>query len=207
MWRPRVGLWIGATVALLGPGASARAADCAPEGAATRCIYRSLLPSSGLVSVCKSERDCRVGYYAGNPSDATWLVPPPALGTLPQPQVTWLTATLAEVRLDCGHPCSVSYFFEAQRRQLSEPRWSVVAVDARRWLVAVAKDRALVVRQLFSGREVTRIERDWAPGAPIVDAITEAHFGADGRLSFTWLRGAERTAVSERMSVPSFARP
>jgi len=206
MWRPRVGLWIGATVALLGPGASARAADCAPEGAATRCIYRSLLPSSGLVSVCKSERDCRVGYYAGNPSDATWLVPPPALGTLPQPQVTWLTATLAEVRLDCGHPCSVSYFFEARRRLLSAPRRDVLGVDYRRLLMAQAEGRALAIRQIFSGRDVLRIERDWAAGLTAVQAVRDIHFDPDGRLTLVWLEGMARSPVSERITVPSFAR-
>ena len=29
------------------------------------------------------------------------------------------------------------------------------------------------------------------------------YFDPDGRLSFTWLRGQERTPVSERVSVPS----
>ena len=114
---------------------------------------------------------------------------------------------LAQVRFDCGRPCSVSYFFEVKRRRLSEPRWFVLAVDPRRLLLAAAEERALVVRQMFSAREVKRIERDWAPGPWLGDAITALHFDPDGRLSLTWLRGRDRAAVSERLSIPSFARP
>jgi hypothetical protein len=83
----------------------------------------------------------------------------------------------------------------------------VLAADARRWLVAVAEDRALVIRHLFSGRAVTRIERDWAPGAWIGDAITEVHFDGDTRLTLVWRRGPERAPVTERLSIPSFAAP
>jgi hypothetical protein len=125
------------------------------------------------------------------------------LAALPRPEVFWLTATLAQVRVDCGHPCSWSYFFEAKRRRLSEPRRSVLAVDAARLLVAVPEGRALVIRQVYSGREVARIEREWAPAVWLGDVITALHFHPDGRLSLTWLRGTERVAVSERVSVPS----
>ena len=81
----------------------------------------------------------------------------------------------------------------------------MLAVDVRRLLLAAAEERALVVRQVFSGREVTRIQRDWAPGMWLGDSITALHFDPDGRLSFTWLRGPDRVAVSERQSIPSAA--
>jgi len=198
---------LGAALGLLGASASSHPAECVPAGAAgSRCVYRSLLPSSGIVATCRDDRDCRVGYYYGDPAAPVWFTPPPRLSTLPKPEVTWPTATLAQVRFDCGHPCSVSYFFEAKRRRLSDPRWLVLAVDPRRLLLAAVEDRALVVRQVFSGREVTRIERDWAPMAWLGDAITGLHFDPDARLSLTWLRGPERALVSERLSIPSFAK-
>lgn len=178
--------------------------ECSGDrGAASLCLYRSLLPSVGIVASCRDEHSCRVGYYYGNPSDAVWWTPPPGVAALPRPEVIWLTATLAQVRFDCGHPCSWSYFFEAKRRRLSEPRRSVLAVDAARLLVAVPEGRALVIRQVYSGREVARIEREWAPARWLGDVITALHFDPDGRLSLTWLRGTERVVVSERVSVPS----
>jgi hypothetical protein len=134
-----------------------------------------------------------------------WLDPPPGLATLPKPEVIWHQATFAEIRFGCGPPCRISYFFEAKRRRLSPPRAQVLDVDTRRLLVAQAAARALVVRQIFSGREVTRIDRDW--GTPSLEAALAAiHFDPDGRLSFTWLKGADRTPVSERISVPSIPR-
>jgi len=132
-----------------------------------------------------------------------WFVPPSDLATLPEPQVFWLTSTLAQIRFDCGQECSWSYFYDAIRRRLSEPRQLVLAVDTKRLLVAMVEERALVVRQVFSGRPVARIERDWAPGFWVGAAITALHFDPDGRLAFTWLRGRERVPVTERLSVPS----
>ena len=67
----------------------------------------------------------------------------------------------------------------------------------------MVEERALVVRQIFSGRPVARIERHWAPDLWMGAAITSLHFDPDGRLSFTWLRGSERVPVTERVSVPS----
>jgi hypothetical protein len=198
---------LGAVVGLVGGVALAAAAECATDAGGTRCVYRSLLPSSGLVSVCRDDTDCRVGHYYGDPAQPVWLTPPPTLAKLPRPEVVWLSATLAQVRFDCGPPCSVSYFFEARRRRLSEPRWFVLAVDTRRWLVALAEDRVLVIRQLFSGRPVTRIARDWAPGRWLGDAITTIHFDVDARLTLAWQRGPERAPVTERLSIPSFAAP
>jgi hypothetical protein len=81
----------------------------------------------------------------------------------------------------------------------------VLDVDLRRLLIAQADGRDLAVRQIFSGREVARITRDWA-GDSLRDAITDLHFDPDGRLTFTWLRGKERTPVTERVSVPSVPR-
>jgi hypothetical protein len=184
---------------------SATPGECSPEReGATFCIYRSLLPSVGIVGSCRDGRHCRVGTYYGNPtSDVVWLAPPSGMETLPEPQVFWITSTLAQVRFDCGEGCSWSYFFDAIRRRLSEPRRSVLAVDPRRLLVAMTEDRSLVVRQVFSGREVARVEREWAPVAWLGDAITAIRFDPDGRLSLTWLRGAERSPVTERISVPS----
>jgi hypothetical protein len=75
-------------------------------------------------------------------------------------------------------------------------------VDLRRLLLAQPEDRALVMRQIFSGREVARITRDWAGGSPR-DALT---VDPDGRVTFTWLKGNERTPVTERVSVPSVPR-
>ncbi len=159
-----------------------------------------------MVAECRSDRDCRVGYYYGDPDTPVWIVPPPDLPRLPMPEVIWRTAALAEIRFDCGRPCTVSYFFEARRRRLSDPRRSVLDVDLHRLLVAMVEGQALVVRQVFSGREVTRIERPWAPAPWLGDVLTSLHFDPDGRLSFTWLRGPERAPVTERVSVPSMPR-
>ena len=153
---------------------------------------------------CRDGGDCRVGHYYGNPSsDVVWFVPPSGLTTLPEPRVFWLTSTLAQVRFDCGQECSWSYFYDAIRRRLSEPRRFVLAVDTKRLLAAMAEEGALVVRQVFSGRPVARIERDWTPDLWVGAAITALRFDPDGRLSLTWLRGRERVPVTERISVPS----
>ncbi len=189
------------------PAPSAASGECAPEGTTgSYCLYRSLLPSSGIVASCRDDRDCRVGYYYGDPAKAVWFEPPSGMSTFPKPEVTWPTATLAQVRFDCGAPCSVSYFFEAKRRRLSPPRRFVLAFDPRRLLFAAAEERALVVRQVFSGREVARIDRDWAPAPWLGDVIVALRFDPDGRLSLTWLRGPDRAATSERVSIPSAAR-
>ena len=200
-----VGAAVGATGASTPQGPSRR--ECAAQhDASTLCIYRSLVPSAGIVSSCRSERDCHVGYYVGNPSDAVWFRPPPTLTTFPTPEVSWLTSTFAEVRVDCGHACSFSYFFEAQRHRVSDAYQSVLAVEPRRFLLASAEYRAVVIRQVFSGREVMRVERDWAPAEWLGDVLPNLHFDPDGRLSFTGLRGGERTPGSERVSVPSVPR-
>lgn len=182
--------------------------DCAGADPAqpSRCIYRSAFPSTGLVAHCQSDRDCRVGYYYGDPGTPTWLDPPPGLTTLPKPEVIWHAATFAEVRFDCGAPCRVSYFFEAKRRRVSPPRAQVLDVDIRRLLVAQADARTLVVRQIFSGREVARLDRDWSPGSSLEASLTAIHFDPDGRLTFTWLKGQDRAPVTERVSVPSIPR-
>ena len=179
--------------------------ECAGAGGdqPSRCLYRSLLPSAGLVADCKTDADCRVGYYYGRVEEATWLPPPPGLTRLPKPAVFWRTATLAEARFDCGAPCTVSYFFDARRKRLSVPRAQVLDVDTHRSLVIAAEARALVVRHLFSGREITRIERSWAEGRWLGEVVTSVRFDPDGRLSFTWLRGPDRTPVTERVSVPT----
>lgn len=201
-----LGLLVGLLASLLLLPAPAFA-DCQRDPAGgSYCLYRSFAPSSGIVASCRSDRDCRVGYYHGDPAHAVWLAPPEGMSTLPKPDVTWITATLAQVRFDCGAPCAVSYFFEARTQRLSIPRRYVLAVDARRLLVVATEARALVVRQMFSGREVSRIERDWAPAAWLGDVITRIGFDPDGRLSFGWLRGGDRAPVSERLSVPTVAR-
>jgi hypothetical protein len=82
----------------------------------------------------------------------------------------------------------------------------VLAVDARRFLLAMAESRVLVIRQIFSGREIMRIERDWASADWLGDVLPDLHFDPDGRLTFTWLRGTERARVNERVSVPSMPR-
>jgi hypothetical protein len=181
--------------------------ECATEaGGGFRCLYRSGVPSAGIVAVCRSERDCRVGYYAGDPREAIWLEAPPGMAALPRPEVTWLTAMLAQVRLDCGPACAWHYFFEVRRQRLSKARAGVLAVDVRRLLYAASEERTLVVRQIFSGREVYRIARDWAPAGSVGEVISAIRFDPDGRLTFTWLRGAERAPVSERVSIPSLPR-
>jgi hypothetical protein len=165
-----------------------------------------MLPSAGLLAECESDQRCRVGHYAGSPDRATWWSPPPGLAILPKPTVIWHSATFAEARFDCGRPCSLSYFFEARRRLLSAPRRDVLDVDVRRQLFAAAAGRALVIRQVFSGREVLRIVRPWAEAASLGEVLTTLRFDPDGRLAFTWLRGSERTPVTERVSVPSIPR-
>lgn len=183
------------------------AGECADvAGGGTRCLHRSGLPSAGLIAVCRSVQDCRVGYYYGSLEDVTWFVPPPGLATLPRPEVLWFTSTLAQARVACGPACTWSYFFDARRRRLSPPRANVLAVDANRLLLAAGEERALVARQVFSGRPVLRIERDFAPG-PAAAAVARARFDPDGRLVVTWLRGPSREPVTERVSVPSVPRP
>jgi len=208
---PLRGLLLGTL--LLIPAASAAPApptpaECSGVGGAgpSRCLYRSLLPSSGIVADCRTDRDCRVGYYYGSPEQANWFTPPDGLSILPKPEVIWHTATFAETRLPCGRACTWSYFFEAKRRLLSAPRRDVLAVDHRRLLMAQVDGRALAIRQIFSARDTARIEREWAPGLTVGDAITAIHFDPDGRLSFTWLKGPERASVSERVTVPTYAR-
>lgn len=176
----------------------------AAPGGGTRCIYRSGLPSTGLTATCRADQDCRVGYYYGRLDDVTWLAPPAGQATLPRPDVLWFTSTLCQARFPCGPGCTWSYFFEARRRRLSPPHANVLAVDVYRQLLVAAGERALVARQVFSGRPVLRIERDFAPGAV---AETRARFDPDGRLAFTWLRGASREPVTERISVPTVPRP
>jgi hypothetical protein len=88
------------------------------------------VPSTGLVADCRTDRDCRVGYYYGDPEKPVWLEPPADLPTLPKPDVIWRAATFAEIRFACGPSCRVSYFFEAKRRRLSPPRHQV-RVDTR----------------------------------------------------------------------------
>jgi hypothetical protein len=120
--------------------------------------------------------------------------------------VIWRAATFAEIRFRCGPTCHASYFFEAKRRRLSPPRTQVLDVDLRRLLVAQEDGKSIAVRQIFSGREVARITRDWTPGPSLTSALTEIHFSPDGRLTFTWLKGKDRTPITERVSVPSIPR-
>ena len=132
-------------------------------------------------------------------------MPPAGLATLPRPEVVWHEPTFAQIRLRRG-ATDVSYFFEAKRRRLSSPQPDVLAVDAHRLLMAQVDGRALAVRQIYSAREVARITRDWAPGLALRDALTAIRFDPDGRLTFTWLQGASRSPVTERISVPSVPR-
>ena len=80
-------------------------------------------------------------------------------------------------------------------------------MDVRRWLLAAAEGPAIVVRQIFAGRPVARIERAWAPGLSALEAVTAIRFDPDGRLTFTWLAGPDRRPVTERITVPSAALP
>jgi hypothetical protein len=202
-------LLVGAAVGTIGASPPPRPScgDCASEqDGLSRCVYRSFAPSTGIVTSCRGEQDCRVGSYYGNPADAAWFALPPGFTTFPKPDVIWLTATLAQVRVSCGRSCSFSYFLEARRHHVSEPRRSVLAVDTRRQLLALAEERVLVIRQMFSGLEIMRVERNWAPAEWLGDVLPDLHFDPDGRLSFTWLRGPERARVNERVSVPSMPR-
>ena len=183
--------------------------ECAPlqPGPGIRCLYRSGFPSAGLVATCRADQDCRVGYYQGRVDAVTWLAPPPGLVTLPRPAVTWHSATLAQARFAIGARGSVSYFYEARRRRLSAPRPDVLAVDTGRQLIAVAEERRVLVRRMFGGEAVLAIERDWADGASLVEAIALARFDPDGRLTLRWLRGPARDPIDERFSVPTLPRP
>jgi hypothetical protein len=186
-------------------GAERDVGECTGGGGAgpSRCLYRSLLPSSGIVADCESDARCRVGAYYGSPDTPTWFAVPAGMDALPRPLVRWHNATFAEVRFACGAGCSVSYFFEARRHRISPARSSVLEVDARRSLVATADGSAIVVLQIFAGRPVSRIERAWAPGLSAREAITAIRFDPDGRLTFTWLAGSDRRPVTERVTVPS----
>ena len=209
--RPLPRFLLGALCAL-SPGvataASGTPAECSGPGGSgpSHCLYRSVLPSAGIVADCTNDRDCRVGYYYGGPERATWFTPSPGMASLPKPDVLWHTATFAETRFDCGRQCTWSYFFEARRHLLTEPRRDVLAVDYRRMLMAQVDGRALAIRHIFSAREVLRFERAWAPGLSVGLAIREIRFDPDGRLTFTWLNGPARAPISERVTVPSLAR-
>lgn len=171
----------------------------------SRCLHRSVAPSSGLVVVCESDARCRIGHYYGDPEAPTWFPLPPGVTTVGKPDVRWRTGLLAEVRAPCGAGCRLVWLLDARRHRLS-PAWPrALDVDSRRLLVAVPEGRALVVRQAFAGREVLRLERPWAPG-PLEEALRSARFEPDGRLSLTWLRGPERGVVTERVSVPAAPR-
>ena len=207
--RPLPRLLLGAlTVLAAGPAAAESPTDCSGPGGdePSRCLYRSVLPSAGIVAECASDRDCRVGYYYGGPDQPTWFTPPLEMAKLPKPEVLWHTATFAEARFTCGRDCTWSYFFEAKRHLLSAPRRDVLDADYRRLLMAQAEGRAVAIRQIYSAREVLRFERDWAPGLSVGEAIKEIRFDPDGRLTFTWLKGPARERISERVTVPSFAR-
>jgi len=195
---------------LLAPGAAGAAppatpGECVTDAATgtTRCLFRSGFPAAGLLAECRSDVECRVGHYHGDLDAVTWLAPPPGLGRLPRPAVTWLSSTLAEARFGCGGACTVSYFFDARRRRVSPPHWRVLAVDVRRQRLVAGEERRLAVRQIFSGRLVLSLERDWAPGGPAAEAVTAARLLPDGRLVLEWLRGPDRTPVSERITVPA----
>jgi hypothetical protein len=175
----------------------------AAEGRSTRCLYRSLLPSTGIVADCESDTRCRVGAYYGSPDAPMAFAVPAGWDALPRPHVHWHGATFAEVRFVSGGGAAVSYFFEARRRRVSPPRAEVLGVDARRSLAARADGPAIQVVQIFAGRPVARIERRWAAGLSVREAVTALRFDADGRLTFTWLSGAERRPVTERVTVPS----
>ena len=179
--------------------------ECSAGPGMRRCLYRSAVPSVGLLSECDGSR-CRVGFYYGRIDTPEWLTPPEGWTAFPPPEVRWPSATLAEVRFGCGASCSVSYFFEARRQRLSPPRRDVVALDERRLLVAQGEGRSLVARQVYSGREVARIERSWAPGLTAVEAIQDARFEPDGRLSITWMQAGDRPPMTERITVPSIPR-
>jgi hypothetical protein len=207
LWR----LLVGALV-LLAPlpatSTPASTGECSGPGGSgpSHCLYRSLMPSTGIVADCTSDSDCRVGYYYGDPSRATWFAAPAAMSAMPRPDVLWHTATFAETRISCGRACTWSYFFEARRRSLSAPCRDVLDVDYRRLLMAQVDGRALAIRHIFSAREVLRIDRDWAPGLSVGQAIKEIRFDPDGRLTFTWLKGPDLLPQTERVSVPSLAR-
>jgi hypothetical protein len=173
------------------------------EGRPSRCLYRSLLPSTGIVADCESDTRCRVGTYYGAPDTPTLFAVPPGWDALPRPEVFWHGATFAEVRFVSPSRAAVSYFFEARRHRISPPRTEVLDVDPRRSLVARADGSAIEVVQIFAGRPVARIERAWAPGLTLRQAITAIHFDPDGRLTFTWLAGPERRPTTERVTVPS----
>ena len=209
--RPLPWFLLGALCAVF-PGLAAAApvstGECSGPGGPgpSHCLYRSLMPSTGIVADCKSDSDCRVGYYYGDPSQATWFAAPVGMSAMPRPDVLWHTATFAETRVGCGRSCTWSYFFEAKRRALSPPRRDVLDVDYRRLLMAQSDGRALVIRHIFSARDVLRIDRDWAPGLSVGQAIKEIRFDPDGRLTFTWLKGPGHLPQTERVSVPSLAR-
>jgi hypothetical protein len=207
----RAGLWL--LAAALAGVATAQAetaptpGECGETGGGTsRCLYRSMVPSAGLISECRDDSACRVGVYHGRADHATWFTPPAGMAALPRPAVTWYTAGLAEARFACGAGCAFSYFFEVRRQRISSARWGVLAVDPLRLLAVAAEEQALVGRQIFSGREVARIERPWAAARWLGEVVTAARMDPDGRLTFTWLKGPERTPVTERVSIPSIPR-
>ncbi len=176
----------------------------APTG--SRCLYRSLLPSTGIVASCRDDRDCRVGYYYGDPAGSHLVRRHPGV------------ADAAQARGDLAHrrrsPRSASTAATRARSATSSrrsgagypsPRRLVLAVDPRRLLLAAVEDRALVVRQVFSGREVTRIERDWAPGGVARRRRSPAlHFDPDGAAV---VHVAPRTRARARSASGSPSRP
>src|SRR5262245_47394723 len=99
MWLLPGAVLLGAILILPTVSSPAGSDECVVSGVTgSRCLYRSLLPSAGIIARCRSDTDCNVGYYYGNPDAPVWFEPPAGLGTLPKPEVTWPTATLAQVR-------------------------------------------------------------------------------------------------------------
>ena len=183
-------------------------AECSGPGGAgpSHCLYRSVLPSAGIVADCVSDRDCRVGYYYGGPERATWYTPPQGMASLPKPRRDLAHGDLRRDALRLRPPCAWSYFFEARRHLLSEPRRDVLDVDYRRLLMAQVDGRALAIRQIFSARDVLRTRAGLGAGAlrrrgDHGDPLRPRR-AADLHLA----QGSGRERVSERVSVPSFAR-
>ena len=160
------------------------------------------MPSTGIVADCESDTRCRVGAYYGSPDAPPGSRRRPGLDALPRPRVRWHGATFAEARFECGPGCSVSYFFEARRRRISPPRASVLGIDARRWLLAAAEGPTWWCGRSSRAGRWCASSGHGRQGCLLREAVTAARFDPDGRLTFTWLAGPDRRAVTERVDDP-----
>ncbi len=112
---------------------------------------------------------------------------------------------LAEFNMSCGSPCNTSIFVDLTKGRVSSLYPNVVAVDARRHLVATATWPTVQVMRIFDKHVSISINREFSPVAALVSAVESATFTATGELILKYLRGPRYESTEERIAVdPKF---